>query len=64
MLSWILFGASHMALSVLGAHAPRLRVQNPMANMDMAAFPGRTYRYLQVRRPSLQHSASFTMVEP
>ena len=23
-------------------------MQNPMANMDMAAFPGRTYRYLQV----------------
>ena len=38
----------------LGAHAPRPRAQNPMANMDMAAFPGRTYRYLQVRRPSLQ----------
>jgi hypothetical protein len=50
-----------MALSVPGAHAPCLRAQNPMANMDMAAFPGRTYRYLQVRPPAtataLRHSA-------
>ena len=23
-------------------------MQNTMANMDMVAFPGRTYRYLQV----------------
>ena len=27
-------------------------MQNAMANMDMVAFPGRTYRYLQVCPPS------------
>lgn len=31
-------------------------MQNPMANMDMAAFPGRTYRYLQVTPVVLQHT--------
>lgn len=31
--------------------------QNAMANMDMVAFPGRTYRYLQVCPPrSLLHA--------
>lgn len=40
-------GALNVEETNLAQHK-RGATQNPMANMDMAAFPGRTYRYLQV----------------